>query len=111
MSDPAGLLVGLIAGLILGLIALALLGFILQWLWNTTLPEVLGVKQITLVQAIKILLISSILFGGHRVVAVQPSVEKPAETKENSSASGSAFKRLSESSSKRRADEAAISAF
>jgi len=69
MSDPTGLLVGLIAGLILGLIALAVLGLVLQWLWNTTLPEVIGVKEVTLFQAIKILLIASILFGGHRVVA------------------------------------------
>ena len=96
MSDPAGLVVGLIAGLILGLIALAILGLILQWLWNTTLPEVLGVKEVTLFQAIKILFIASILFGGHRVVAVQNSVEKPANAEQSASASSNAYIRLAE---------------
>ena len=110
MSDPAGLVVGLIAGLILGLIALAILGLILQWLWNTTLPEVLGVREVTLFQAIKILLIASILFGGHRVVAVQNSVEKPANAEQSASASSNAYIRLAEPLSRHQADRAAISA-
>lgn len=111
MSDPTGLLVGLIAGLILGLIALAVLGLVLQWLWNTTLPEVIGVKEVTLFQAIKILLIASILFGGHRVVAVQHSVEKPAQTEQSAATSSNAHMRRSELSSKSQADRLAIIAF
>jgi hypothetical protein len=71
--------VGILLGLIIGIVILVILGLILQWLWNTTLPEVLGVKPVTVVQAIKILFISSILFGGYRVVETQVTVpEEPA---------------------------------
>ncbi len=80
MDQVFGLGIGLIIGIVLGLIVLAVLGLILQWLWNTTLPDVLGVKEVTLFQAIKILLIASILFGGHRVVAVQKVSETASGT-------------------------------
>jgi uncharacterized membrane protein len=62
---------GLLVALVVGLIVLALLGLVLQWLWNSTLPEVLGVKEVSVIQAIKILLIASILFGGHRAVRIE----------------------------------------
>ncbi len=88
MEQVIGMGSGLILGLALGLVFLFLLGIALQWLWNTTLPEVLGVKQITVVQAVKIMLIASILFGGHRVVAVQ-QVEKPAQSAASPASSGS----------------------
>jgi len=72
MSDlvfhGTGALIGAVIGLLIGLLLLALLGLLLRWLWNTTLPDVLGVKRITTVQAIKIMLLSSMLFGGHRLV-------------------------------------------
>ena len=71
MEQIIGVGAGLLAGLALGLVFLVVLGVVLQWLWNTTLPEVLGVRPVTLFQSIKILLIASILFGGHRAVAVQ----------------------------------------
>ncbi|MFT3910017.1 MAG: hypothetical protein QM737_11360 [Ferruginibacter sp.] len=35
-------------------------------LWNAILPEVLGVKAISFVQAVGILILSKILFGGFR---------------------------------------------
>ena len=72
MNDYAALAVGGIVGLAIGAFLLFLLGFVLRYLWNTTLPEVLGVKPITTWQAIKILFIASILFGGHRVVSAPP---------------------------------------
>lgn len=75
MEQTIGGLAGLAIGLVFGLIILLVLGLILRWLWNTTLPDVMGVKQVTLFQAIKILFIASILFGGHRVVAVQTTTE------------------------------------
>lgn len=62
---------GLLIGLAFGLLILVALGWILRWLWNTTLPEITGVKPITLVQAIKLMFLASILFGGHRVVTVE----------------------------------------
>ncbi|SMC44023.1 hypothetical protein [Moheibacter sediminis] len=37
---------------------------IVMWLWNSILPEVVGVKEITYWQAMGILVLSKILFGG-----------------------------------------------
>ena len=39
-------------------------GFVVMSLWNAILPAVLGVKAITFLQALGILLLSKILFGG-----------------------------------------------
>ena len=48
-------------------IAIALLvGLVVMGLWNAILPAVLGVKAITFVQALGILLLSKILFGGFK---------------------------------------------
>ena len=43
-----------------------LLGLIVMALWNAILPEVLSVKAITFKQALGILLLSKILFGGFK---------------------------------------------
>ena len=40
------------------------------------MPEVFGVKQLTSGQALKILILTSILFGGHRVADVPQEVAK-----------------------------------
>lgn len=37
---------------------------IVMWLWNALLPEILGVKSISFWQAMGILVLSKILFGG-----------------------------------------------
>lgn len=37
---------------------------IVMWLWNMLLPEIIGVKNITYWQAMGILVLSKILFGG-----------------------------------------------
>ena len=39
---------------------------IVMWLWNCILPEVVGVKSINYWQAMGILVLSKILFGGFR---------------------------------------------
>ena len=39
-------------------------GLVVMLLWNNLLPEIIGVKTITFWQAIGILLLSEILFGG-----------------------------------------------
>lgn len=44
--------------------AILLFGFIVMSLWNAILPAVLGVKAISFIQALGILLLSKILFGG-----------------------------------------------
>jgi hypothetical protein len=55
-----------IAGaIVIGLILLGIAGVILQLLWNSTIPEVFGLRTITTWQAIKLLLIALLLFGGH----------------------------------------------
>lgn len=71
MGESLGAVVGLALGLAIGIALLALLGVLLRWLWNTTMPEVMGVRPITVVQAIKLIFIAAILFGGHRVVTVE----------------------------------------
>ena len=38
--------------------------FIVMWLWNLLLPEIIGVKSISFWQAMGILILSKILFGG-----------------------------------------------
>lgn len=48
----------------LALIGLAIVIFIVQWLWNTTMPDVFGLKKITYFQALRLLIISMILTGG-----------------------------------------------
>ena len=48
----------------IGLAAIALFGFIVMGLWNAILPAVLHVGVISFWQALGILLLSKILFGG-----------------------------------------------
>ena len=44
--------------------AVVLFGFLVMWLWNAILPAVLGVKAISFLQALGLLVLSKILFGG-----------------------------------------------
>jgi len=80
METVVGGLVGAIIGIVIGIIVLVILGFVLRWLWNSTMPEISGLKQITTVQAIKLLFIAAILFGGHRVITVPAEVPPAAPT-------------------------------
>ncbi len=73
-------LFGVVVGLAIGLILIAIMVFIFRWLWNTTLPEVFGIKQISFGQAIKILILAGILFGGHRVVEVPQQVSDEVDS-------------------------------
>lgn len=43
---------------------ISLAGFIVMKLWNALLPDILGVKEVTMWQSIGILVLSRILFGG-----------------------------------------------
>jgi hypothetical protein len=73
--------IGLVMGLLFGILVLLILGWVLHWLWNTTIPDVFGAKRITVVQAIKLLFIASILFGGNRVVMLDAAdaIDAPME--------------------------------
>jgi hypothetical protein len=53
---------------LVGLILLGLAGVILRLLWNSTIPELFGLRTINTWQAIKLILISVLLFGSHRAV-------------------------------------------
>ena len=64
MAVIIAVLLGAIIGLFIALVILAIITLIFLWLWNTTMPEVFGLKALTFGQAFKILLISSMLFGG-----------------------------------------------
>ena len=46
------------------IVGVLVFGFVVMSLWNAILPAVLGVKAITFLQALGILLLSKILFGG-----------------------------------------------
>jgi hypothetical protein len=63
--------VGIIVGLLIAVIFFILFTFVFRWIWNAVVPEVFGLKVITFWQAIGILILASILFGGHRVVHIK----------------------------------------
>lgn len=50
--------------LVFAIVAILAFGLLVMSLWNAILPVVIGVKAITFVQALGILLLSKILFGG-----------------------------------------------
>lgn len=47
-----------------GLAFFGLMGWVTQWLWNTLLPAILDARPITFWQALGLLVLSRILFGG-----------------------------------------------
>ena len=67
-------LFGAVAGILIALVLISLLVLLFRWLWNTTMPEVFGVKELTFGQSVKILILAAILFGGHKVVNVPGQV-------------------------------------
>jgi hypothetical protein len=71
---------GTVIGLAIALVIVAILVVIFRWLWNSTLPDVFGVREVSFWQAFKIMLLASILFGGHRVVEVPQQVTVDDET-------------------------------
>lgn len=50
----------------IGLVALGIFGFIVMSLWNWLGPSVFGLRPITFWQALGILILAKILFGGFR---------------------------------------------
>ncbi len=42
---------------------LSIIPALLRWLWNITMPEVFGLKQLTFWQAFRLLIIAFMLFG------------------------------------------------
>ena len=79
-------LMGATVGIVIALILIAILVFVFRWLWNSTMPDVFGVKQLSFGQALKILVLAGILFGGHRVVEVPQEISGDAVAVEPESA-------------------------
>lgn len=75
-----GQVTGFIAGIVIALLLFAIFVFIFRWLWNSTMPDVFGFKQLSFGQSLKILILAGILFGGHRVVEVPQEVTEEAAT-------------------------------
>jgi uncharacterized membrane protein len=57
-------------GIAVGAVVVAIIVAIFRWLWNTTMPEVFGLKELSFWQAFKIMLLAGILFGGQRAMDV-----------------------------------------
>ena len=51
---------------VIGLLAITLASFVVMWLWNWLTPALFGWHAITFWQALGILVLSKILFGGFR---------------------------------------------
>jgi hypothetical protein len=49
---------------VLAAVAVTAFGYVVEHLWNWLLPNILGVRPITFVQALGLFLLSKILFGG-----------------------------------------------
>ena len=76
-----GQIVGALVGIAIALVLIAVFVVIFRWLWNSTMPEVFGVKELSFGQSLKILILAGILFGGHKVVEVpQEMSAEPAPT-------------------------------
>jgi len=52
-----------VAVLAMILLVCLVISALLRWLWNMTVPQVFGLKEITYWQAFRILIIAGILFG------------------------------------------------
>jgi succinate dehydrogenase hydrophobic anchor subunit len=63
-------------------VAIVLVSFVVfvlvfRWIWNRTVPAVFGLKEITFWQAVGILILASILTGGHRIVSTDVTTGFP----------------------------------
>ncbi|MFP4003938.1 MAG: hypothetical protein ACLFV8_09190 [Alphaproteobacteria bacterium] len=67
---------GILLTIALALVLIVIFTLIFRWLWNTTMPEVFGLKTVTFWQALKILILASLLFGGPRAIERQVEVEE-----------------------------------
>lgn len=54
-----------LTALITLIVSILILVFVTQLLWNFVMPDVFGLKQIEFWQTFALLILTSILFGGH----------------------------------------------
>jgi len=72
--DPIATTVASVAAVLIGFVIFV---FIFRWIWNHTVPAVFGLKEITFWQAVGILILASILTGGHRIVSTDVTSSLP----------------------------------
>jgi hypothetical protein len=63
-------ILGAIMGIAIAAVLVAIMVVVFRWLWNTTMPEVFGLRELSFWQAFKIMLLAGILFGGQRALDV-----------------------------------------
>jgi hypothetical protein len=69
-------ILGAILGIAIAAVLVAIMVVVFRWLWNTTMPEVFGLRQLSFWQAFKIMLLAGILFGGHRAMDVPQQISE-----------------------------------
>jgi hypothetical protein len=69
-------IIGAVVGIATGALIVVIIVTIFRWLWNTTMPEVFGLKQLSFWQALKIMLLAGLLFGGHRAMDVPQQISE-----------------------------------
>jgi len=63
-GSPISVVLLILLTVILGIGSFFLFNLLFKWLWNITLPEVFGLKEITFWQAFRLLVIFGLLIGG-----------------------------------------------
>lgn len=63
-------IIGAILGIAIAAVIVGIMVVVFRWLWNTTMPEVFDLKELSFWQAFKIILLAGILFGGQRAMDV-----------------------------------------
>lgn len=64
MSFGPRLMGGILSfGLLIWIVSLFILSGVLMWLWNITLTRIFNIREITYWEALRLLIISAILFG------------------------------------------------
>jgi hypothetical protein len=57
-----GGLMGFACFILVVIATVAIVGYIIQYTWNMTLPQIFGIKEITLYQAIGLFILAGLLF-------------------------------------------------
>lgn len=67
MSLVPGLIHSVFLIMLLWIVLLFILSGVLMWLWNITITRIFNIREITYWEALRLLIISAILFGGQVV--------------------------------------------
>ena len=73
-------IVAAVVGIAVAVVIVAIMVVIFRWLWNTTMPEVFGLKELSFWQAFRIMLLAGILFGGQRAMDVPQQLYQDEDT-------------------------------